>query len=171
MYKKIMLTAVLIAVTTTANAWNIENFAALDPDVIVKGNVGNDSDGLTTGLTVALETNLCNRYKHCFNPFLININNENGSNTGLGIDYVYKIWKSRSYAKPYDTPGDNVFIMLGGALFIEPLNHIDGEYNNLHVGIGAEINRVIVSLDAYGRPDSNNEHAESEIMVNVGYRF
>ena len=168
--KKLLLTIAMIT-TSTASAWHIEDFAALDPDFLVKGNLGNDSDGLTSALTIGIETKMCNRYKHCFNPFLINIQNEKGGNTAIGADYVYKFWKSRSYAQPFDVPGNNAFIMLGGALFYNPLNHVNGEYNNWHVGIGAEVKRVIVSLDAYGRPDSNNEHAESEIMVNVGYRF
>ena len=170
--KKSILAIALLTASISAHAVRTDGIALFDPvDVIVKGGVGSGNAGATLALTVSLETKYCNQYKHCLNPFLVHLKNNYSDNTGIGFDYVYKIKSPREYTKPHLVPGNNIFLMLGVAAFIDPLNHVDGEYFNYRAGIGIEIDRAIVSIEAYGDPTSERENAETQYLINIGYRL
>ena len=125
------------------------------------GDNESSAAGTTSALTIAVETGTCNRYVHCFNPFVVLLSNNTGKNTGVGIDYVFKVLK-RSY--------DSFYLAAGVVNFQNPLNHTDAERINLHVGAGVEIEGFVLSVDAYGTPN-NTSPGETTFLVNTGWHF
>ena len=125
------------------------------------GDDATTATGTTKALTIAVETGTCNKYVHCFNPFVIFLSNNTGKNAGVGVDYIFKVLK-RSY--------DRVYLSAGVVNFQNPLNHAEAERTNLHVGIGIEIENFILSFDAYGTPD-NKSPGETTYLINTGWHF
>ena len=135
-------------------------------DVVFKvgGWPGSGDDvnaGEAHGLVVAIESNK----RHSVSPNFTRISNDYGKFDGLGLDYVYK---------PLNNGDANLRLAVGGIAFRDPLN--DGERMNFHLGVGFELNRVILSYDIFGNGDDLLDRVTVDQnvvshMLSVGFRF
>ena len=149
-------------------------FVAGDPTLIMKigtwfGVPGTDSAGDAHAITLAFETRSCNAFKLCYTPYFIHLSNDAGKNAGLGVDITYKMLKR---AQEQDH-----FILMGGLVaFNDRLNSDAGEHVNFHVGVGVEIQQVMLSFDAYGSANKRINHDADRdnvptYLFNIGYHF
>lgn len=117
---------------------------------------GNGIDSSTRGLTIGMETRTCYKYPHCFNPYVVLIENDNGSNAGVGIDYRHKIMVRET---------EGFYVEFGPAIFQDPLNHPDANELNIHGGVGVDLYNFIISADVYVN------QIEKVGLFSVGWHF
>ena len=167
---KRLLTALTI-ITATANAgdYAFDDFFWSEPEVILSfGESFNDrsieGDDKTNMFSLTLQEKKCYRYRHCFNPSIIWLNNSEDEkdrlNIGFGLDWKYKVPKGNN---------QGFHFALGLAGFHNPINGEESNRVNIHTEIGMEISSIIVSVGAYGNPSST--YGNPLYMGNIGYRF
>ena len=104
-----------------------------NPGLIIEAGGNPGAGNVNHGLNIELETNVCDSYHFCYNPFLVQINNQRGG----GIDAVHKVFKR----------WNNNLKVSAGVL------SVDGE-RGFHGGLSFEIyssryHGFIVSYDHY----------------------
>ena len=147
---KALLLITLISTSTMAQAVDKPYFTYGDPSLIIKMG-GNPSAGAVNRVMhFELESNVCVSYHNCFNPFIVHIKSDGNENMGVGLDYVYRAFKTKGR--------DALRLSLGIVDFDKP---IDNDNPITHIGASFEIITsntfaFMLSADTYRTEDPIN---------------